>query len=283
MEGGVAMLRWISVIGILAVGSLVAPLEPTRTTHSIQPADEFWRVPWNAGVSRIVSGYGYREGTHSGVYPYAPEDRWALDFQATEGEFVVATQEGNVTLYDDTVSSCGPTLHYGEFVEVTDIGGFVHRYAHLSDVAVGYEHVLPGQIIGRAGSTGNVLPCPGGAHLHFRITDPDGNPCVLGYCIPEPMSGFCAGYPINCRYPTPFSADPSSDLDPDKTYAHLSNNAGVGYRPYSGSPPVTNDAIVERYYDEGGFHENWSERIVGKPTNPYGAGRYSYLMDERTS
>ncbi len=274
------MPRWpVCASAVSAMALLAAVCGSIVTVESTLPPDEFWRLPWKAGVSHSVSGYGYGEGdTHS-----SGNDYWALDFQAAEGEYVVATQEGNVYDLIRTVTGCGPDLSYGNWVDLGDTGGYRHRYAHLSSVdVVRNQHVLPGQIIGRAGHTGNVDPCDPpnyGTHLHFRITDPNNSPCGLGYCIPEPMSGFCAGYPVSCRFPTPFSADPST-LDPAlKSNPHLSNNAGVGYRPYAGSLPVTDDEVVDRYYDEGDVHNDWSERIVGKPTNPYGAGFYVHRWE----
>jgi len=141
---------------LLVVGGL-GSITRVRATQS---PNEFWRLPWKATVAHSVSGFGYGEGTHDGISPHAPEDRWALDFAAVEGEYLVAAQEGTVGPIEDKISSCGDGLHYGNYVDVTDIGNYVHRYAHLQVPLVAQgDHVVPGQIIGRAGHTGNVSPC----------------------------------------------------------------------------------------------------------------------------
>ncbi len=263
----------LALVCAVTVGA-VALNQITRVAATQQPG-EYWRLPWKAGVEHNVSGNGYGEGTHDGdtSNDHAAEDRWALDFQSAEGEYLVATQEGNILdLPVSGTSGCGDGLGYGNYVDLTDIGGYVHRYAHLQAPLVGLgQHVIPGQIIGRAGHTGNVEPCvtptdPSGHHLHFRITDPDGNPCTAGYCIPEPLSDYCGDNPITCANVQPFSADPSTLDESLKGNVHRSNNAGVGYRTYDDSAAPQVDApIRDRYYDEGQAHGDWSERVVGKP------------------
>jgi hypothetical protein len=62
----------------------------SSNVSATMPAGEFWRLPWKADSSRIVSGYGYNEGTHDDL------DAWALDFQASEGTYITAVQEGQV-------------------------------------------------------------------------------------------------------------------------------------------------------------------------------------------
>lgn len=162
-----------------------------------------------------------------------------------------------------------------------DTGGFRHHYAHLQTThLVGGEHILPGWVIGTSGHTGHVEPCgTAGAHLHYRITDPDNNPCTLGRCVPEPLSDDCGYAGISCTDSgAPFSHDPSwggagEDRDPWKDVSHLSNNYGVGDREVTEHEPIQSRwDIQERYRKESvtwAFTQGLSERIVGKPGSPY--------------
>ncbi|MHB8684733.1 MAG: M23 family metallopeptidase [Dehalococcoidia bacterium] len=143
---------------LCAAVALVLAASVPRPAHSTLVPGEFWRLPWRADSSHSVSGNGYGEDTHA-----SGADRYALDFGVQEGQYVMATQEGDIlTAPVADVSSCGLLGGYGNYVDFTDINGFVHRYAHLQTVFVTLrQHVLPGWAIGRAGHTGHVEPCDG--------------------------------------------------------------------------------------------------------------------------
>jgi murein DD-endopeptidase MepM/ murein hydrolase activator NlpD len=267
-----------------AASILLAVLVSDGTTHSspdLRPG-EFWRLPWKAGTSRDVSpGNGYGENTHH------TSNRWALDFQVPEGEYVMAAQEGTV---EDVGSEtqCGSQYGFGTYVTIRDPNGFLHTYAHLqARFWTTDDYVLAGWAVGRAGHTGYVQPCTPvpGSHLHYRVTGCDGD---ADPCIPEPLSNQCADWsyiphPVSCdaqgdQYA--FSYDPSYDNPSWKDVGHFSNNAGVGDYPVSEFQPIQSDqAIVARYFDEGSYHGDYSALVVGKPINPYGAGWYVHEWD----
>jgi murein DD-endopeptidase MepM/ murein hydrolase activator NlpD len=202
-----------------------------------QASGDYWRLPYPAGSSYDVSpGYGYNEGTHD------DEDSYALDLQLPENSYVSAIQQGTVQKVFTGSAYCNG---YGNYIDIVDIGGFVHRYAHMNAVffSVGDE-VLPGWVIGQSGATGYTIPC-GAAHLHFRITDPDSNECTSGECQPEPMSDQCNGFMFGCGAPfSPFSHDPGWDGDPWKDVVHPSNNAGVGDLPVFDFQPIPEPSRV---------------------------------------
>src|SRR3990172_3313968 len=214
----IAALTAVSLHPVLSNSGLVS------SAPDLSPG-EFWRLPWRAQAVHNVGGYGYGEGTtHS-----TGNDYWALDLNVPNSQYVMAVQEGQVVGVGD-IAACGDDKGYGIYADIMDVGGFVHRYAHLESRFFNYgDWVEPGWAIGRSGYTGHVEPCaPSAAHVHFRISDPDNDPCTAGRCIPEPMSDQCAdwsykGYPISCTYwgeDYAFSHDPSYAGDPWKDNQH---------------------------------------------------------------
>ncbi len=82
-----------------------------------------------------------------------------LDYACRQGDPIYAADHGVVTI-------AGWNGGYGILVELYHGNGFVTRYAHLSELAVGCgQSVYQGQIIGYCGSTGWST----GPHLHFEI------------------------------------------------------------------------------------------------------------------
>ena len=139
-----------------------------------------WVVPTiprgAAGVNTSIYGPGACDtsaggafGTGTFIYP-APNtvlsgnDYWsghlALDFAAATGDPIYATDSGLV-VYSGAVGG-----GYGNMVMIDHGNGYQSLYAHLSSTAVRCgASVRQGQVIGRAGSTGNST----GPHLHFEI------------------------------------------------------------------------------------------------------------------
>ncbi|MGV9311664.1 M23 family metallopeptidase [Streptomyces sp. NPDC003691] len=90
----------------------------------------------------------WSSGTHTGI-----------DFHASMGTKIVSVGAG-------TVVEAGWGGAYGFNVVIKMHDGTYTQYAHLSSVSVSAgQTVMPGQQIGRAGSTGNST----GAHLHFEV------------------------------------------------------------------------------------------------------------------
>jgi murein DD-endopeptidase MepM/ murein hydrolase activator NlpD len=98
-----------------------------------------------------------------------PTSRWSLgyhtgaDHAAPIGSLAIAVTRG-IVIHAGPRSPWGTA--FGEIVIIRTAGGrYDYGYAHLDEplVEVG-ELVLPGQIIGRTGATGNVT----GPHLHFE-------------------------------------------------------------------------------------------------------------------
>lgn len=92
-------------------------------------------------------------------------DHPGIDVIAERGEPIAAAAEGVVTFADAKDD-------YGNLVSIKHEGGWSSRYAQLDEVLVAVgQHVIPGQFVGKAGSTGN----SSGPHLHFELHH-DGQP-----------------------------------------------------------------------------------------------------------
>ncbi len=102
------------------------------------------------GSSRVSGWYFHdpRNPTHIG-----------LDYACRTGDPLYAADNGVVTI-------AGWNGGYGILVEVNHGNGFVTRYGHFSELAVGCgQSVYQGSLLGYCGSTG----WSSGAHLHFEI------------------------------------------------------------------------------------------------------------------
>jgi len=117
--------------------------------EAVGPGANGWFI-YPTGSSRVSGWYFHdiRNPTHIG-----------LDYGCRTGDPIYAADNGVVTI-------AGWNGGYGNLVEVTHGNGFVTRYAHLSEIAVGCgQSVYQGQIVGYCGSTGWST----GAHLHFEV------------------------------------------------------------------------------------------------------------------
>lgn len=106
--------------------------------------------------SKVITSYfGYRDDT-GGV---GSSNHMGIDIGAESGAPIYASMPG-------TVSLAGWYGGYGNAVIIDHGGGLQTLYGHMSSVAssVG-QNVLPGQVIGFVGSTGNST----GPHLHFSV------------------------------------------------------------------------------------------------------------------
>ena len=105
----------------------------------------------------VTSGYGMRVHPTKGVVAM----HHGIDVDYKEGEEVGAKAAGKVIF-------AGQQEGYGNVVVVQDSLGAKHTYAHLSEVNKKLldKQVKKGQIIGKAGSTGDST----GPHLHYETT-----------------------------------------------------------------------------------------------------------------
>ena len=73
---------------------------------------------------------------------------------------------------------CRSNGSYGNFVDIDGV-----RYAHLDSFAPSVTtgaSLLQGDQLGTQGSTGNVIPCPGGVHLHWEFRGASSVPAING-------------------------------------------------------------------------------------------------------
>ena len=99
----------------------------------------------------------------SGWYFHDPRNpgHIGLDYRCRTGDPIYAADNGVVTI-------AGWNGGYGIMVQVVHGNGFVTRYGHFSELAVGCGHaVYQGDLLGYCGNTG----WSSGAHLHFEIRD----------------------------------------------------------------------------------------------------------------
>lgn len=103
----------------------------------------------------ITSKFGVRTDPLLGT----PAMHAGMDFRAPTGAPILATGAG-------TVVRAGWSGGYGNLVEIEHAKGFSTRFAHMSKILVkAGDRVLPGDVIGRVGSTGRST----GPHLHYEI------------------------------------------------------------------------------------------------------------------
>lgn len=106
-------------------------------------------------ASDITSTFGVR------LDPFLrqPAMHTGIDFRGETGDPVYAAGAG-------TIVQAERNGGYGLMVEVDHGNGLTTRYAHLSAIAVSEgARVVPGQLIGRIGSTGRST----GPHLHYEV------------------------------------------------------------------------------------------------------------------
>ena len=101
--------------------------------------------------SYAVSGWYFRDPRNPGHI--------GLDYRCRMGDPILAADSGVVTI-------AGWNGGYGILIQINHGNGFVTRYGHFSQLAVGCGHaVYQGDLLGYCGSTGWST----GPHLHFEI------------------------------------------------------------------------------------------------------------------
>ncbi|MEG2285388.1 MAG: tape measure protein [Eubacterium sp.] len=131
---------------------------------------------WPSDSKEITSYFGYRDDT-GGV---GSSNHMGVDIGANSGAPIYAAMPG-------TVSTAGWYGGYGNAVVIDHGGGIQTLYGHMSEIAASIgQQVIPGQVIGLVGSTGNST----GPHLHFSVLK-DGE-------MLDPMS-FFPGFAVGSR------------------------------------------------------------------------------------
>ena len=111
--------------------------------------------PSDTGTNALTSYFGYRNDTGGVGSSY----HQGVDIGAPDGSPIYASGYG-------TVSIAGWYGGYGNAVKIGHGGGLETLYGHMSAVAVAPgQTVVPGQVIGYVGSTGNST----GPHIHYSI------------------------------------------------------------------------------------------------------------------
>lgn len=116
-----------------------------------------WAWPLGSQSCYISSPYGYRSASISGWSYHGGVDISGSGFY---GRAIYATRAGKV------ITAVTSNSGYGIYVILDHGDGFSSLYAHMSTryVSTG-DYVEKGEMIGRAGSTGNST----GPHLHFEV------------------------------------------------------------------------------------------------------------------
>ncbi len=104
---------------------------------------------------RVSSQFGLRMDPLQGGH----RQHAGIDFPGKMGANVYATGPGRV-------EKAGWASGYGKLIEIAHPGGLRTRYGHLSGINVAPgDSVVPGQLIGKVGSTGRST----GPHLHYEV------------------------------------------------------------------------------------------------------------------
>jgi len=117
------------------------------------------RIVLAARVTRRPASGGYSGffGDRIALRGYRPH--MGVDYNGSTGDPIYAARMG-------TVIWTGWKSGYGYVIDIDHLFGYMTRYAHLSSIGVSVgEEVMPGDVIGRMGSTGFST----GSHLHFEV------------------------------------------------------------------------------------------------------------------
>lgn len=134
------------------VATTAAPAE-APATNATKSAEAVGAIPsfrWPAR-GRVIAGYGSKQNG---------QNNDGINIAVPEGTPVKAAEDGTVAYSGNELKG------YGNLVLIRHANGYVSAYAHASELLVKRgDTVKRGQIIGRAGQTGNVTS----PQLHFEI------------------------------------------------------------------------------------------------------------------
>ncbi|MEZ4210303.1 MAG: peptidoglycan DD-metalloendopeptidase family protein [Patescibacteria group bacterium] len=145
----------------ILIPGVVAPKAPTANQTSTGSSATI--TPSGVASSIIADGQGQfiwplQSATHFISQGYKSYHQ-ALDLNRLNGWGIYASASGVATVIPGRYG-------YGNHIDINHGGGWVTRYAHLSEFKIkNGEYVQQGQLIGIMGSTGRST----GPHLHFEI------------------------------------------------------------------------------------------------------------------
>jgi hypothetical protein len=202
--------------------------------------------PWLPGVGYTITTLPYQENhccgsTCNNGSPGSCTD--AYDFVIANDD-VRSSVQGVIAASETEVHECGPNLHYGNYALVqTNYHQVTYvTYAHLETVTQTTGTIYQGDYVGRQGETGNVIPCPGGKHLHFGF-DP-ARPALID------------------NRATDFT---TKNPDPPLTSTNSPAGEDANLTPFP--------AIRGEYILRGGWTFGWTHD-VGRPGLPFPQGLY---------
>ncbi len=193
--------RWRQVLGFYGVwfacyAAFIA-LGTGPADLSVYPpaASSPYRLPWRAGVTRLVAQGNRSFTSHRGNHLCA----W--DFWMPVGTDVLAARAGAVVAVEDELDGIGLLSN---FVTIEHDDGTRAVYAHIRNggaaVKVG-ERVRQGQLIASSGMVGQtIFP-----HLHFVVTNRDGT-----VSVPISFADVPGGVPLAGRRYTSQNSDAAS-------------------------------------------------------------------------
>ncbi len=200
-----------------------------------------FKMRWPTQYGKITQEFGARPSYYQKFDLPAHE---GIDFMAPEGSEIYAVAKGFVS----EVRLDGDTKPYGNQVRIQHDGGYESIYAHLLQAIVAPgQFVQAGQLIGRAGNTGN----SSGAHLHFSLKNRDAT--ERGE----------TNYPYDLIDPTPYlepfpgESKPEQPSAPAKASMNvIVESPEVGYLNVRTAPYVESDLLTKvNHQDELGALE----------------------------
>lgn len=165
---------------------------------SLLPRQGTGVLGWPLDEIRVTQKFGLTDFAIANVGLYGSAGHNGVDFAASVGTSVKASESGTVEGAGDTDTVC-PGASYGKWVLIKHGNGLSTLYAHLSLIkAAPGQSIAKGETLGYSGATGYST----GPHLHFTVY------ASQGVAILERKSKVCKGI-----YRMPI-ADPRAYLDP---------------------------------------------------------------------
>lgn len=213
---------------------LTDPLDPLAAPEDEDQGD---RLVWPVGKN-VPHGAVYNQaGPH-----WASGHHTGFDFNPPAGTPVHAAHAGTVT------ESSGDVYPYGISVVITWKQGadtWSNRYAHLMSRTVEKgDTVAAGEIVGKVGWTGNVIPKgPAGAHLHFELVINGAHTDPLAWLQGKAVDpGPGDGAPMDCPAPAPpgwTGEIPPVDREANRAALEFAlSQIGQPYAPGGGTGPA---------------------------------------------